>query len=136
MSRIPQKTAPFKGYESQIKVLFWSLKDVENMEISYAIAKAETLVASQKISLQTYELEHKLKLWTVIKGDFSFDMSISKKYPDLAPLFKNISECTENIKDKWNSDITEENRDFCLAVLQKLKTLPDRDENIQVLKSI
>ena len=61
-SNIPQKTQPFTGFEREIREIFGTVYMIKNMERNKALLKSKILLALQKIRLQAYQLEHKIKL--------------------------------------------------------------------------
>lgn len=62
LSNIPQKTQPFTGFAREIREVFGNVYMVETMERNKALLKSKILLALQKMRLQAYQLEHKIKL--------------------------------------------------------------------------
>lgn len=131
-----QKTEPFISFDNQIKTLFWPTLDKNQMKSHRSILQAEILLSLQKIYFQIYQLEHKIKLWTVKSTDFVFDTNLCTKYPELyKPLFIHITKYTNQIQKLGTIPLSQYNKDFCISLLQQLKKLPDWESNIQALKN-
>ncbi len=134
LSQTKQKTAPFTLFEQQLKDVIW--QDFSKYTPEKMLLKTEVLLALQKTYLQLYQLEHKIKLWIATENDFLFDMSISDKYPSLyKDFFENIDTCLIYIQELWTNKMSLEDKETCLALLEKLKKLPDWEDNIETLKA-
>lgn len=134
LDRLAQKTEPFVSLEKEVSQVFLPLAYKSSLSSIAVSIRVETLVALQRMRLRVYELEHKIKLWIVTQADFSFANCISTKYPELyQSFFWAIDGYVENIQRFAFFQNSKEDVEDCLFLLQKLKTLPDREENIQTL---
>ena len=120
-----QKTEPFITLEHQVKTIFWNDLDKKYMQTHGAFLKAEALLTTQNIYLKSYMLEHAIKLWTVKKSDFNFDIPVSvktaKRYEDF---FSDIDGYIGRIEKFSKVNMSEKNIDICLGLLEKLISLP------------
>lgn len=120
-----QKTEPFITLEHQVKTIFWTNFDERYMQTHSAFLKTEALLTVQNIYFKAYTLEHTIKLWTVQKKDFDFDIPLSvRTAPWYKEFFSDLDEYILKIQEFWNTNMSEEHMGICLGLLKKLRTLP------------